>query len=79
LSKNGDIEMGSNGHGKLLNGKQQIKSSDSIGALAFYDFLNMGMPARIIQNRWYAHTDNIDLFFKQITLRPEGNISEDAE
>jgi uncharacterized membrane protein YpjA len=71
--------MGSNGHGKLLIGKQQIMGYLSIGAPAFYDFIKMGMPARVIQNRWYAHTDNIDLFFKQITLRPAGGIPEDAE
>ena len=39
----------------------------------------MGMPARVIHNRWYAHTENIDLFFKQITLRQAGEIREDAE
>ncbi len=71
--------MHNNGHGKLLIGKQRIMEYLSIGAPAFYDFIKMGMPARVIHNRWYAHTDNIDLFFKQITLRTSGGIPEDAE
>lgn len=45
----------------------------------FYDFLKKGMPARLINNRWYAHVDNLDDFFKKITLFREKNIPENAE
>lgn len=71
--------MSPNGTGKLLIGKQRIMEYLSIGAPSFYEFVKMGMPARVIHNRWYAHTENIDLFFKQITLRQAGEIREDAE
>ena len=30
-------------------------------------FIKMGMPARYEDNRWIAHTDNIDEFFRQYT------------
>jgi hypothetical protein len=71
--------MNSNGRGRLLIGKQDIMKYLSIGAPAFYDFVKMGMPARVIQNRWYAHSENIDTFFKQITARSSKDIPEDAE
>lgn len=71
--------MGSNGHGRLLIGKNDITKYLQIGAPMFYEFVKMGMPARVINNRWYAHTDNIDLFFKQITLKGTGDIPENAE
>jgi hypothetical protein len=70
---------GSNGHGRLLIGKERIREYLGIGEPAFYDFVKMGMPARVINNRWYAHSDNIDVFFKQITGRGMKDVPTDAE
>ena len=33
----------------------------------FKDFIKKGMPARMINNRWYAHTDNLDRYFRSVT------------
>jgi hypothetical protein len=33
----------------------------------FKKYIKMGMPARYEDNRWIAHTDNIDEFFRQYT------------
>ena len=45
----------------------------------FYQFVKMGLPARVINSRWYAHKDNIDEFFRQITLNSENEIPPDAD
>ena len=45
----------------------------------FYEFIKKGMPACLISNRWYAHIDNLDNYFKKITFPREKNIPEDAE
>jgi len=53
---------------KLLIGRQTIM--DYLGGISktlFYNFVSTGMPARNIDGRWYAHTENIDDFFKVIT------------
>jgi hypothetical protein len=73
--------MSHNGHnsGRLLIGKKDITEYLQIGGPMFYEFIKMGMPARVINNRWYAHSDNIDLFFKSITVRGTGEIPEEAE
>lgn len=60
--------MSSNGRGRLLVGKKDILDYLQIGEPMFYEFVHkMGMPARVINNRWYAHTENIDDFMKTIT------------
>ncbi|MCU0836866.1 MAG: hypothetical protein MUC77_20935 [Chromatiaceae bacterium] len=70
---------GSNGHGRLLIGRKAITGYLQIGDPMFYEFIKLGMPARVINNRWYAHTDNIDLFFKQITIKGTREAPEGAE
>lgn len=65
--------------GRLLIGKKDITEYLRIGDPMFYEFVKMGLPARVINRRWYAHKDNIDLFFKQITIRGTGEMGEDAE
>ena len=45
----------------------------------FYDFVKRGMPARLINGRWFAHVDNLDDFFRKITHFHEKNPPEDAE
>jgi len=34
----------------------------------FYNFIRLGMPVRKINNRLYAHVDNIDKFLKKVTI-----------
>jgi len=64
---------------KILIGCEQIMAHIGVSRPLFYDFLKKGMPARLINNRWYAHVDNLDNFFKKITLFREKNIPENAE
>jgi hypothetical protein len=72
--------MASNGHnGRLLIGKKDIFDYLRVGDQMFYELIKIGLPARVINRRWFAHTDNIDMFFKQITIKGGGEINEDAE
>ncbi|MFA5056839.1 MAG: hypothetical protein WC485_01885 [Opitutaceae bacterium] len=72
--------MAPNGHrGRLLIGKKDITDYLRVGDPMFYELIKIGLPARVINRRWFAHTDNIDLFFKQITIKGGGEVQEDAE
>lgn len=54
-------------NGKVLKSRDEIREHYGLSRTAFDKFISMGMPARIIDGKWYAHVDNIDQFFKKIT------------
>ena len=63
----------------ILIGRQAIM--DWIGIISpdvFYDFVRAGLQARVINKRWYAHEDNLSMFFRAITRCP-CEVDEDAE
>jgi hypothetical protein len=74
--------MKENGHiSKILIGRKAImdyldlKSKDS-----FYKWIKRGMPAMVEENRWYAHKENLENFFKVRTnIILSGEIPEDAD
>lgn len=75
--------MGSNGHhrGRLLVGKKDITDYLQIGAGMFYEMVRLGMPARAVNKRWMAYSENLDDFFKRFTAvdNRKAAIPEDAE
>lgn len=74
---------------KLLIGIKAISSYLTISKPTFYKFIREGftlsdgrkirMPATVIDGLWYAHTDNLDEFFKIITLTPVREIPDENE
>ena len=64
---------------KILTGMQSIMDYIGVGKSSFYNLVKMGLPATVIDNRWYAHKDNIDLYFQQITRNRIKEIPDDAE
>lgn len=50
----------------LLQGISEITEVWRISEKQFYMFISIGFPARKIQGRWYAHSVNIDDWFKQL-------------
>jgi len=65
---------------KILNGSKEIMAYIGISSLPlFKEFIKMGMPAKLINNHWYAHSDNLDEYFRVITNYREKNPPEDAE
>ena len=59
-------------------GKKAIIDYLQISEYTFLKFVNWGLPVRVIENRYYAHTDNLDLYFRKLTIG-DGEIVEDAE
>lgn len=61
--------------GKPLIGKEVIKKyidslsdeKEKCSDHAFYQYIEMGMPALFHNRKWYAHTKNIDVFFEGLT------------
>jgi len=64
---------------KILTGMQSIMDYIGVGKSAFYNLVKMGLPATVIDNRWYAHKDNLDLFFQKVTRNRIKEIPDDAE
>lgn len=64
---------------KILIGCDAIMAYIGVSRPLFKEFVAKGMPAKLINNRWYAHTDNLDNYFKKLTFYHEANPSEDAE
>lgn len=64
---------------RILIGLNDILDYIKISKPMFYQFIEMGLPARVINNRWYAHKDNIDEFFRQYTFNQGKDIPQDAE
>lgn len=52
---------------QLLVGRDAIMAYCSLSRAAFYKFVELGLPARIIDGRWYAHPVNLDRFLVTIT------------
>jgi len=65
--------------GKILIGAKAIMDYLVISRPTFRKFIEMGMPATVIDGRWYAHTDNLDKFFQKITWVSIKDVPEDAE
>ena len=52
---------------KLLIGADEIMQYLCISLPVFKKFVKIGMPAILIDSRWYAYPDNLEDYFKKIT------------
>lgn len=81
--------MNENASKKLLIGAKAIAAYLTISKPTFYKFVREGvtlpdgkrirLPATVIDKVWYAHADNLDEFFKIITLSPVKEIPDETE
>ncbi|NLT24633.1 MAG: hypothetical protein GXX82_16445 [Syntrophorhabdus sp.] len=81
--------MNENASKKLLIGAKAIARYLTISKPTFYEFVREGvilpdgrrirLPATVIKKVWYAHADNLDEFFKVITLSPVKDIPDEME
>lgn len=53
--------------GKLLRNLEEILDYTGMSEALFRKFHKNGFPARQFDGRWFAHTDNIDDFFRAMT------------
>lgn len=63
----------------LIGRKAICEYLDNITKALFYKFIDMGMPAVVIDGRWYAHIDNIDKWFQKLTFAHMKDIPKDAK
>ena len=52
---------------KILRNLEEILEYMGVSEDLFRKFHENGLPARKIDGRWFAHTDNIDEYFRLIT------------
>ena len=64
---------------KILIGRDSIMDYLDMSRPTFYKFLELGLPVRVINNRLYAHKDNVDDFFRKITRHREKEVPLDVE
>lgn len=65
---------------KILIGVGEIMEFIGISKKdGFYEFIKMGMPARQIKGRWYAHSENIEAFFQKLTFFKEKNPTPETD
>lgn len=64
---------------KILTSKEEIKTfCGNISDYTFKKYIRMGMPARLEEGgSWWAHTDNIEEWFRRYTLVSMRNASEE--
>lgn len=56
-----------NGNNKILTSRQEIMDYLNVSRILYAQFVKMGMPVLYMNGRCYAHTENIDEFFRRIT------------
>jgi hypothetical protein len=63
---------------KILVGKKAILDYLQFSEYTFLKFVRRGLPVSVIENRYYAHTDNLDLYFQKLTISG-GRVVKDSE
>jgi hypothetical protein len=63
---------------KILTTRQEILDYTGISKNLYLKFIRAGMPVLYVDGRCYAHTDNIDEFFRAITKSNAKNLPDEA-
>jgi len=63
---------------KILTSRQEIMDYAGLSKYLYLKFIRIGLPVFYAEGRCYAHTDNIDEFFKAITKNNTKNMSDEA-
>ena len=63
----------------LLVGKKSICAYLEMSDYLFGKFIILGMPARYVDGRWYAHIENLEVFFRKATCVAEKQDKEETD
>lgn len=63
---------------KILTSRQEIMDYLGISKAMYLKFVKSGMPVLYIDGRCYAHTENIDEYFRAITRSSAKNLPEEV-
>lgn len=64
---------------KVIWTVEKIAAYLNVSRATFYDLLNLGLPAVVVNGKWCAHADNLELFFQRMTAARMKEIPPDAE
>jgi hypothetical protein len=65
---------------RFLIGSKEIRAYVGVDSWTlFKDLLLQGLPARIFNGRWYAHTENIDDFLRGWTRFRNKTVADETE
>lgn len=65
---------------RILITEDEIKNYIGISSRSLFEsLLKNGMPIGVFQGRYYAHTENLDDWFKQQTISKVDNIDPEVE
>jgi hypothetical protein len=62
---------------KILSSRQEILDYTGLSPYLYLKFVRLGMPVLYIDGRCYAHTDNLDEFFRLITKSSAKNLPDE--
>jgi hypothetical protein len=80
-----DANMVKKSLGKILIGFDAIRAylakpdGAPMSRPTLQKFIELGLPCEVIDRVYYANTDNIDEFFRRLTLRRQKGFQPDAE
>jgi len=63
----------------ILIGLKSILEYLKVSKPTFYKLVKTGLPAIVVDRTWYAHKNNLDVYFQHITRMPMKEIPEDAD
>ena len=63
---------------KILRSVGEICEYLQIGKDLFYKLVKLGMPVRNAYGSIWAHTENLDIWFKELTWTQETDLPEDS-
>jgi len=69
--------MANNEPNKVMTSKQEIMDRYKLSDYMYKKFIKMGMPVLYLDGRCFAHSDNIDTFFKGITFVNSCKVSDE--
>jgi len=56
--------------GKILKGIKEIAAALDISPPTVMNLIKKGMPAIQINGVWYAHIENIEEWFRRVSMKP---------
>ncbi len=64
---------------KIIWTVEKIAVYLNVSRATFYELVKVGLPAVVVNGKWCAHADNLELFFQRRTASGTKQIPPDAE
>jgi len=64
---------------KIIWTVEKIAVYLNVSRATFYELVKVGLPAVVVNGKWCAHADNLELFFQRRTASGTKQIPPDAK